>query len=72
MTEEQKRPRLRNYYEKEVVNNLMGDFSFKNKMQVPRLEKIVIIWDWVKPSKILRRWRAQSATWDKSPVKSRW
>lgn len=42
MTEEQKRPRLRNYYEKEVVNNLMGDFSFKNKMQVPRLEKIVI------------------------------
>jgi large subunit ribosomal protein L5 len=35
-------PRLRAFYEKEVVPALMKEFSFKSTMEVPRLEKITI------------------------------
>jgi large subunit ribosomal protein L5 len=34
--------RLREKYEKEVVPNLMKDFSYKSIMQVPRLKSIVL------------------------------
>ena len=34
--------RLRNQYEKEVIPELQKEFGFKNKMEVPRLTKIVI------------------------------
>lgn len=34
--------RLKTYYEAEVVPQLMKRFNYKNKMQVPRLEKIVL------------------------------
>ncbi len=33
---------LRERYEKEAVPAMMKEFSYKNKMQVPRLEKVVI------------------------------
>jgi large subunit ribosomal protein L5 len=33
---------LKQYYEKEVVPRLMETFAYKNIMQVPRLEKIVL------------------------------
>ena len=33
---------LKNIYENEVVPKLMDTFSYKNKMQVPKLEKIVL------------------------------
>jgi large subunit ribosomal protein L5 len=35
-------PRLREKYKKQIVPGLMQKFSYKNPMQVPRLEKIVI------------------------------
>ena len=35
-------PRLRNKYKDEIVPQLMKDFGFKNVMQVPKLERIVI------------------------------
>lgn len=35
-------PRLREKYRKEIVQKLMDEFKFKNPMQVPYLEKIVI------------------------------
>jgi large subunit ribosomal protein L5 len=35
-------PRLRKKYKDEIVPQLMKDFSFKNVMQVPKLERIVI------------------------------
>ena len=35
-------PRLKNYYDKEIVPTLQKDFSLKSRMQVPRLEKIVV------------------------------
>ena len=35
-------PRLRNKYKDEIVPQLMKDFGFKNIMQVPKLERIVI------------------------------
>jgi large subunit ribosomal protein L5 len=35
-------PRLKEKYFKEVVPQLMKEFSYKNIMQVPRLEKIVL------------------------------
>ena len=34
--------RLRDYYIKEVVHALIKDFNYKNRMQVPKLEKIVV------------------------------
>lgn len=42
MTEQTSKPRLQNYYEKEIVSSLLKEFSLKNRMQVPRLEKIVV------------------------------
>ncbi len=35
--------RLRERYEKEVIPALMQRFGYKNAMQVPRLQKIVVI-----------------------------
>jgi len=35
-------PRLKTKYEKEVIPLLMQKFGYKNKMQVPRLSKIVV------------------------------
>jgi large subunit ribosomal protein L5 len=40
--EEQQLPRLHHYYRDHVVPALMKEFGFKNKMQVPRVEKIVV------------------------------
>jgi large subunit ribosomal protein L5 len=40
--EKKKQPRLRAHYDKEIVPALMKDLNLKNKMQVPRLEKIVV------------------------------
>jgi large subunit ribosomal protein L5 len=34
--------RLKELYEKEIVPQLMKDFNYKNVMQVPKLEKIVV------------------------------
>jgi large subunit ribosomal protein L5 len=34
--------RLRDYYIKNVVPSLVKEFSYKNRMQVPKLEKIVV------------------------------
>ena len=35
-------PRLKVIYEKNIINNLMNKLNYKNKHQVPRLEKIVL------------------------------
>lgn len=35
-------PRLRNKYKDEVIPQLMKDFGFKNVMQVPKLDRIVV------------------------------
>lgn len=40
--EERRTPRLQTYYKKEIVGNLMKEFSLKNPMQVPRLKKVVL------------------------------
>jgi large subunit ribosomal protein L5 len=42
MAEAQSEPRLRTRYQKEVVPALMKRFGYKNPMQVPRVEKIVV------------------------------
>ncbi len=42
MSLKNKKPRLKNYYAKEVVPALQEEFQYKNAMQVPRLRKIVI------------------------------
>lgn len=42
MTEQKAKPRLQNYYEKEIVPALLKEFSLKNRMQVPRLAKITV------------------------------
>ena len=35
-------PRLKEYYTKKVVPALIKDFGYKNRMQVPKMEKIVV------------------------------
>ena len=35
-------PRLKNYYKKEIVFNLVKELGLKNIMQAPRLKKIVL------------------------------
>ena len=35
-------PRLQEKYEKEVIQAMMDKFGYKNVMEVPKLEKIVI------------------------------
>lgn len=34
--------RLRDFYQQEVVPKMMGEFNYSNRMQVPRLVKIVV------------------------------
>ena len=41
-TTNKKSPRLKKYYDDEVVPFLLKEFSLKNPMQVPRLEKITL------------------------------
>ncbi len=35
-------PRLKNNYDKEIVKNLMIKLSLKNKLEVPKIEKIIL------------------------------
>ena len=35
-------PQLKEYYEKEIVPKLIETFNYKNVMEVPRLDKIVL------------------------------
>ncbi|MDO9529766.1 MAG: 50S ribosomal protein L5 [Syntrophales bacterium] len=34
--------RLKEYYKKEVISALMKEFKYKNRMEVPKLEKIIV------------------------------
>lgn len=36
------KPRLKKIYDEEVIQQIMQQFGFKNRMQVPHLEKVVI------------------------------
>lgn len=42
MATEKQIPRLQKKYREEIVNTLMTEFGWKNPMQVPRLQKIVV------------------------------
>ncbi len=42
MSEKKYQPRLKTHYEKSVREEMMKEFEYKNALQVPRLEKIVI------------------------------
>ena len=35
-------PRLKNFYDKDIVQNLMTKLSLKNKHEVPKIEKIIL------------------------------
>ena len=41
-TTTERTPRLKATYQKEIVPALKQEFAFKNSMQVPRVEKIVV------------------------------
>ncbi len=36
------KPRFKKYYEEKIIDEFMKEYNLKNKMQVPKLEKIVI------------------------------
>ena len=35
-------PRLKTTYEKEIISKLMSKLNFKNKHEVPKIEKIIL------------------------------
>ena len=35
-------PRLKEEFEKKIINNLQKEFSLKNKLMVPRIKKVVL------------------------------
>ena len=35
-------PRLKNFYDKDIIQNLMSKLSLKNKHEVPKIEKIIL------------------------------
>jgi large subunit ribosomal protein L5 len=58
-------PRLLEKYRKEIIPQMMQDFKLKNKMAVPRLEKIVVnmgVGEGVQDIKILERAMDELAT----------
>ncbi|MFH1810430.1 MAG: 50S ribosomal protein L5 [Pseudomonadota bacterium] len=58
-------PRLKTFYEKEIVGQLVKEFNYKNMQQVPRLSKIVInmgLGEAVANPKILESAAAEMAT----------
>ena len=36
------RPRLKEYYENKIINELQKEFSLKNKLMVPKIEKVIL------------------------------
>ena len=42
MAEERQKPRMQRIYEDEVVPALIAEFGYKNRMEVPRLDKITL------------------------------
>ena len=54
--------RLQNKYESEVIPALMTEFGYKNKMEVPRLNKIIVnacLSEAVQDAKILQRYQEE-------------
>jgi len=52
--------RLRKKYEEEIIPALMTEFQYKNKMQVPKIEKVIInacLSEAVQDAKILNRYQ---------------
>ena len=35
-------PRLKEYYENKIINELQKEFSLKNKLMVPKIEKVIL------------------------------
>ena len=35
-------PRFKEYYEKKIINDLQKEFSLKNKLMVPKIEKVIL------------------------------
>ena len=35
-------PRLKEYYEKKIINEIQKEFSLKNKYMVPKITKVIL------------------------------
>ena len=35
-------PRLKDYYENKIVNEILKKFSLKNKLMVPKIDKVIL------------------------------
>ena len=49
--------RLKEKYQNEIVDALMKKFGYKNIMEAPKLDKVVITWVLVKQKKTLNFWK---------------
>ncbi len=43
--------RLKEQYQNEIVDAMIKKFGYKNIMEVPKLDKIVVTWALVKPKR---------------------
>jgi hypothetical protein len=65
-------PRLKTFYQKEVVPRLMQEFKYANVMQVPRLQKITSTWAWARRWPTRRSSTPPSRSCARSPARRRW
>ena len=52
-------PRLKEYYENKIINELQKEFSLKNKLMVPKIEKVILnmgLGQNASDKKILQNW----------------
>jgi len=64
--------RLKEQYQNEFVDALIKKFGYKNVMQVPKLDKIVInmgVGEAKENAKVPRFWIPQLEIWRSSPVR---
>ena len=61
--------RLKEQYQSEMVDALIKKFGYKNIMEVPKLDKIVINMGVGEARKMPRFWIPQLEIWRSSPVR---
>ena len=61
--------RLKEQYQNEFVDALIKKFGYKNVMQVPKLDKIVINMGVGEAKEMPRFWIPQFGIWRSSPVR---
>ena len=63
--------RLKEQYQNEIVDAMIKKFGYKNIMEVPKLDKIVVNMGVERLRKMPSGWRRRSTRWRPSPASMR-